>query len=439
MRILTADGRWEAVNVARTWDLLSDGIPVGNGGIELTDGPGGEKRFVTYRTVYETNPWLYACVDLISRNLSRMDLKLFEDADKNNVNEPILPFSKGTPGRPSAKTRLARALRYPGTDEVPVNRRQLWHDTVVDRLVEGNALWVKRQNKDGLLGFDWMKVTDLTLDDKNRVYKPKNGGEPLLQQDLLHFGRPGAWGWRLSPIKSLKATIALYDAVERHLTAFFDNGARPSGHLKVDRTTGKAARDLIKQELTNLYAHPENAGRVMVTSGEWQSMAEAPDQSAVIDLIKLSREEIATTYGVPPPMVGILDRAIMANVQELRNFYVRDLVGPWAEKLEGDFEAQVIDVDPRLEGAIAKFDLDSQLRADLEARAATFRDQLLVYGVDELRIKEGLEPTGLPEAQAPRMPINERTLGTPQPAAPAAPPAAPAPEDNQDTPPEEDN
>ncbi|MGH9248310.1 MAG: phage portal protein [Acidimicrobiales bacterium] len=405
------------------------GLEVLGGGdlIRLTDGPGGQPRYVSYGTIYRANPWLWAVVNTIARGVARLPLKLYRDMGETR--ERVLP------GKTSAAARLAWALRYPGFKEA-VSRRSLWYATVVDRLVRGNGLWQVHRDRDGVVGFQRHPWRWVVLDEDLMVYRVRipagRGGTTgeirLLPEDVTHYG---LWAGddgpvNTSPIGSLKKTIALYDAVERHLTSFFEKGARPSGHLEVDKNTGDSAIKRIREELQNLYGAADNAGRVLVTSGKWTQITESPDNSKVIELAKQSREEICAAYGVPPPLVGILDRAIMSNVRELRDHYVRDTVGPHSELAEGDFEAQVIDRDPRLTGVFAEFDLAAQLRPDVEARAKAYRDMRFVYSLNELRRRENLPPVDHPDADVPWIPLNEAPIDQrpeeDEPAPPALPP-----------------
>jgi len=144
----------------------------------------------------------------------------------------------------------------------------------------------------------------------------------------------------------------------RHLVAFFGNSARPSGFIGLDKDLNKARAEEIRGVLKDLYASPENAGKVIAMAGAtWQEMGKAPDQSAIVELVKLSREEIAAAYSVPPPVLGILDQAIKSNVKELREQFGRDALGPWASDVEGEFAAQLLPQQPSWAGLTTRFDL----------------------------------------------------------------------------------
>jgi HK97 family phage portal protein len=465
MRYLSADGRWvaldetpsmptsenlvdagllhpEMLNMAG-WDLTSDGFPP-RGYVRLTDGPGGVARYASYYDVLMTNPWGFGTVHTIARGLARLPLKLYE-TDLEDQTEPgtiqkiVHPNrSKGVAGK------IAYALRYPDgagliKDAAP-SRRALWYGTVVNKLVHGNALWeVVRDEARNIQGFKLHPMESVDVDEDNLIYnihKPQynftvfnlhnlqrgegvKADKVLTADKVCHFGlwESGRRPLNPSPVRALHTTVALYDAVSRHMVAFFNNGARVSGHLKVEPNTGTRAVEAIRQEILKLYQGAQSAGKVLISSGEWQAFHREPQFEGIVNLIKFSRDEIFVTYGVPPPVMGVIERAIMANAREMRDQYVRDLIGPHAEFLAGDFEAQVIDREnaARQKNIIAYFDVDEQLRPDLWKRAAVFRNLLLAYTPDELRGIERQPP--LPTEADPRgyaktiqRPLNESPL-----------------------------
>ncbi|MGH7540868.1 MAG: phage portal protein, partial [Gemmatimonadota bacterium] len=216
-------------------------------------------------------------------------------------------------------------------------------------------------------------------------------------EEVVHFGRgtdpEGPAG--VSPLESCRYTLALHEAVMRSLFAWFGNAMQPSGHLEVDSLTKEKARE-IREMIVEAYASPENAGSVLVTSGKWASRAETPEHSEVVELIRLSREEIAAAYSVPPPVLGILDKAIKANVKELREQYVRDSLGSWAPEFEAEIEAQLLPLTPSWRNLFTRFQLSEQLRPDLEARSAVYQRMKHVLSIDRMRELEDEEPLDIP-------------------------------------------
>lgn len=462
MRYLTTDGNWRSTDSApplregaptseqlveagllhpdnlnlSSDGLLVDGIVPSNV-IRLTDGPGGQPRWANYYDVMMTNPWGYGTIHTIARGLGRLQMKLYkpdpsDDTDPGTVQSIINPDRKGGPGG-----QLAFALRYPNLldddrgapPNSPPSRKALLYGTVIAKLIYGNALWEIRRRKGQIVGFRYVPTEAIEMDEELLTYKvhkqnysrtvfdlpsERKAERVLTPERVCHFGlwESGRRPWNPSPVRSLHTTIALFDAVTRHMTAFFNNGARLSGQLKVEKMGDGKARDAMREELIKLYQGPQNAGKVIVTSGEWQPFHREPQFEGIIDLMKFSRDEIFVTYGVPPPIMGVMDRAIMSNVREMRDQYVRDLIGPHAEFLAGDFEAQVVDRIAILadQGIFSSFDLDEQLRPDLWKRAAVFRNLMLGYTPNELRQIEHQPRLKDPAADTIWRPLNEGPL-----------------------------
>ena len=388
---------------------------------ELVPGPGGKRMFANFYDIYRSNPWVFACVNLISWSLSRLPLKLYElDADGNRTQ--IRGDVPATPGRNSAAQNIARVLHRPGPR---VSRIVMFRKLATDFLIAGNGLLEKQRGPIGVNGLTqrpWRRVNVVLSkndDDPVSYYEiiPREAttgieNRRLIPEDVVHIdiGNDPEWPVGMSPMHSFKYTIALYNAIQRHLTAFFGNQARTAGHLKLEKGTSREVLAFIREELAQIYASPENAGRPMVTSGEWQTVSVDPQHSSIADLVKLSREEVVAGYGVAPPLVGILDRAIMGNIRELRSHHLRDVVGPWAVLFEDSIEAQLLDT-PTLANDFLEFDMGETLRPDFEARAAAMRDFQNTYALNERRKLENLPRIDNPDADAVYLPMNESPVG----------------------------
>jgi HK97 family phage portal protein len=270
--------------------------------------------------------------------------------------------------------------------------------------------------------------------------------------DCIHFGfgsdPEGIYG--ISPLEAARHSIALYDALERHAKAFYANAARPSGFVSLDTNLNDKRAEQIRQFINEVYASPENAGKVIAAAGAtWQPMGAAPDQSSLVEMIKLAREEAVTVLSLSPTDVGILDNAIKSNVHELREQFGRDSLGPWASDFEEEFAAQLLPQQPGWRNLSVKFDLGSILLPDLEALAGVIEKVSHVLTTDEIRTEylgrsplhfrnrsdtPWTQPRTLPMKDFPaqlvaQTALKEAGLATDQPSPtnePSAPPAEPA-------------
>ena len=369
----------------------------------------GAQRWATYRSVYVTNPWVYASVQMLSKGIARLPLHVFQ-VDAQGRNYRVRGDLPGGAGRPTGPQQLDKLLT---NGFAGMSRNAMFGGTMIDRLVYGNALWVILRDTfntpSGFRRIRWRDTLRVIPDGYGMPlayeYRPWNGYmygpiERVAASDVIHFGQgsdpEGLYG--LSPLESCRHTLALHDALVRHLVAFFGNSARPSGFIGLDKDLNKARAEEIRGVLKDLYASPENAGKVIAMAGAtWQEMGKAPDQSAIVELVKLSREEIAAAYSVPPPVLGILDQAIKSNVKELREQFGRDALGPWASDVEGEFAAQLLPQQPSWAGLTTRFDLAELLRPDLEALALVIQRVSPHMTVDEIRSRFlGLEPLDMP-------------------------------------------
>ncbi|MCP3854019.1 MAG: phage portal protein [Actinomycetia bacterium] len=398
MHVLTRDGETASIGVhsagfSLTGDVPSTPITISTGGSSVPIIEAGEtfrRSWVDYGTIYRSNPWLWAVVNLIARSAARMPSKVYRDPEPGGVRERVYP------GRSAQAPRLALSLRRPGGG---VAWQALKYATTVDRLVRGNALWRIRDDRTGVVGFDRFPWREISVKHDSGVYQYTRrvaGGDDvvMLEDEVIHFGfwADAESAVNPSPISSLHATLAMFDAVYRHLVAYFANGAHVGGHFKLDKDASTEVIDRVGEVIKEFFAGPENAGRTMVTSASWESMADTPEHSRVIDLAKQSREEICGAYGVAPPLVGILDRAIMSNVRELRSHTSRDTTGPHVELMDGDLVAQLVHKRPALDGVFVESEMSAALKPDPEAFAQTIPNQLRIRTPNELRRTQNLPP-----------------------------------------------
>jgi HK97 family phage portal protein len=435
VRLLTPGGDLVTVE-KRGWPLaLLDqprNLATGNSLITLVGSGDLGSRYATYTRIYKENPWVNAAVTTVAWGLARMILKVYQlkaDGQRERVRGDL----PAGPGRPSAGVALDNLLRNPSPR---YGRQRLWRATATDYLIFDNAMWAFDRDPGsgaimGLYRVPWSKVTVIEGDVEPILGYKVRGNKTdrfFAPEDVIHFtseSDPDS-PVGVSKLESLKYTVALHEALERHLVAFFENQARPSGNLKLQPGAKQDIIDTVRDQVRQLYASPENAGKVMVTTGDWQSITQNADQSQIIELAKLSREEIAAVFHVPPPIIGILDRAIMSNVRELREQYVRDVVGPHASTFEDALMSQLVMPNPAWSNLFVEFDLSEPLRPDLEAQAKAMETLERTFTTNERRRLVNLPDLDFAEADTVVVPSGNGFMGITPPAPPA--PTKPIPD-----------
>lgn len=407
MQVLSAAGQLEQIR-QRSYPL--GGIDVqqirspGAQSIPLTRLPTGEMRMLALSRVYRTNPLVYACCHLLARGLSSIPVRSYTAAangERRRVRSDLPPDSSARP--PAAGLALDRLFRQPAPR---VSRRRLIFRAMIDVCVFGNALqtfnW-GNYGPDELWPVPWRRIRVVTEDPMSVLWWEAwgaGGSRMLAPEECVHI----TWGddpesvVGVSPIESLQYTIALHNAIDRHLVSYYGNAARPSGILRLSQMPKDDDVERIREQFRQLYTAPEQSGNVIITSAEYQPIAEATGVPTLVELIRLSREEVFGVYGVDPPMVGIYDHAIKANIAETRGKYVRDTLGPWATLFEDEWWAQMISQNPLWDYHWSEFDLDERLRPDLLERAQAYAQMGPTYTPNERRRKENLPDLPYPEA-----------------------------------------
>ncbi len=151
------------------------------------------------------------------------------------------------------------------------------------------------------------------------------------------------------------------------------------------------------------------------------------NDSAVVEHRKLTREEVAAAFDVPPPLVGILDRATFSNIDTQSRMFYTDTLGPWLTMIEETTEAQLIAGVPALAGYSLEFDLNEVLKGDITSRFTAYGQGLNSGWVkpNEVRAWENLPPEDDPDANRLHRPLNLTPVVMTPPAPPSDKPPKP--------------
>ena len=156
----------------------------------------------------------------------------------------------------------------------------------------------------------------------------------------------------------------------------------------------------------------------------------ANDSQQYLETRKHQRTVIAGAFGVPPHLVGDLDRATFNNVEQQDADFTINVVLPIAQVFEAAMERDLLTAEDRAGGVVLRFNLDAVQRADFKSRQEgnkIMRDSG-VLSADEWRERENLNP--LPAGKGGDdyiRPLNFSVAGAPPAPTPAPPPTLPSP------------
>ena len=211
----------------------------------------------------------------------------------------------------------------------------------------------------------------------------------------------------VSRLQRARAVFSHAQAAEEAAGASLSNGARPSGVLTSKGRLGPESRKNLAQQLKASFSGRQ-AGGVLILDGEKDfkgiSLSSAADQQ-LLESRRLSTEQICSIFGVPPVMIGCLDKANYSNSTALQQAFCTWTLLPWARKIEAEFFSSVLPA-----GQCLELDLSGLMRADYAARWTANKAAVDagILSVNDIRLQEGFNP--VPGGDMPRT-FNEAGTG----------------------------
>ena len=203
-----------------------------------------------------------------------------------------------------------------------------------------------------------------------------------------------------SPVYLAREAIALEIAAQRFGSQYFGNGAMPGlifsymegvkGHMN------KEQRDEFVQSVQRSYGQAGRFKAMVLPSGmaKPEQMAVENDKAQFLETRKLQRNIIAGAFGVPPHLVGDLERSTFSNIEHQSQEFQQKVILPYARMFESAMESDLLTVDDRRAGVCIRFNLDAGLRADFKSRQEGMRIQREagVISPNDWRENEGMNP-----------------------------------------------
>lgn len=321
----------------------------------------------TYAKIWRCHGSVRTVVDFLGRNIASLGLHMFErvdDSDRRRVTDHPLIVMLDQPN--------------PWTT----------HYTFFDSLVRDLAIYerflaikVEAGDRTALIripptmyevkGANWMFAEAFEV-------RGTTGKVTYLREQVIYidgYSPDGGLGG-VSPIESLREILAEEYEAARMRAQTFRNGARTSGYL--ERPTGapswsKEARARFRAGWRSQYSGggTEAGGTPILEDGmKFVSASQTAKDLQYIESRKLTREEVASAYFIPPPMVGLLDKATFSNIKEQHKNLYQDTLGPWLQRITQELVLQLFPDYGDMSGFYLEFNLEEKMRGSFEDQAA---------------------------------------------------------------------
>lgn len=380
----------------RFWKKKELSAPINNGWQVVIDEPfsGAWQRNKEKRTDRQCYPTLYACLNRVSSDISKLPYQLV--TLKNGIYQVI------------NLTDFDDLLANPNNYQNELQFRESW---LLSKLTHGNTYVLKVRSGTRVLALhvlDPKRVKPLVTE-AGEVYYELNytSNNNLLPADypsdkliipdseIIH-DRMHTLYHPLVGIPPLCAAELVAGKNYKILSAsslFFQNGAQPGGLITAPAGMSQKDSERIKEYWDKNFAEG-GQGKVAVIGADmkYQAFAYKAADSQLVEQMRYSDEQICQPFGVPPFKVGIGTIPAGLKVDDLNQLYYSDALQQHIESMEtlltsGLSLPQGVKVRLCLE-PLLRMDLGKQ--AEVEAKLVS----AMIKTPDEARHRFGLEPTG---------------------------------------------
>ena len=379
--------------------------PVSSSG-SVGDSTVSDERILQISTVF-------ACVRLISTVSASLPLDIYEtkgvERQKVGLDNP-----------------LARLLQY--SPNIYMTALEFREAMTMQLCVYGNAYALIERNSVGdvvsLLPLLSANM-DVQLKNKRLVYRYRRDTEyaEFRHDEILHlkgFGFNGLVG--LSPIAFGAKTSGVAIAIEDQQRDFYANGAKsPQILMTGDKTLNKEQRTQLEGNFKEIAGGPVKKRLWILEAGfTTQAIGVSPQDAETLAARKFQVSEIARFYGVPPHLVGDVEKSTSwgTGIEQQNLGFLQYTLAPYLGRWESSIWRWLVK-PADISRYHAEHNLEGLLRGDSAARAA-FMKVMIECGL--LTVNEGRRLDNRPPLpggdvatrQSQNVPLNQ--LGQPSPA-----------------------
>jgi HK97 family phage portal protein len=237
------------------------------------------------------------------------------------------------------------------------------------------------------------------------------GVRTFAKRDMFHVRSRSSDGLiGRSVLKDARDTFGVAIATQNYSGKFWRNDATPGMLLKHPGKLGPEGKKNLKASWDSAFGGEGQRGTAVLEEGMTvERLTVTAEDSQFLETRKLSRSEIAGLFGVPPHMIGDLDKATFSNIEHQAIQFVTMSIRPWLVRWEqAIFQQLIISND-----IFAEFAVEGLLRGDIKSRYDSYAvgRNWGWLSVNDIRSLENMNPIDAGDVYL--QPLNMQEAGTP--------------------------
>ena len=343
----------------------------------------GERRAMvegkTAAELYAEQPHLRTVVDFLAQNVAQLTPKCYlrhSDTDRERDTAGALPT----------------LLADPNPD---MTCYDLVYATVADWALYGRAIWLVGRDSSSRSGWqirpippawvtqweggDGFSFRSLTFADEET-----GGGRVTVDTSqcvMFTAYRPGAPSKALSPVESLKQTLAEQVEAQEFRRSVWDNATRISGYIS--RPAGvewsPAAADRFKNDIRGNWGKrgARSGGTPVLEDGmEYRPVTFNAHEGEWASGVKLSREDVAAAYHVNPSLIWPGSGQTYASAKDNARALYADTLMPLLTMLQRRITKDLAPMVGAPHGEYVEFDISSKLQGSFEEQTTAMQSSV---------------------------------------------------------------
>lgn len=334
-------------------------------------------------TTYSTVSWVFAAVSRIAEAVSSSEWKLYRG-----------------PGTANEVTTHPALTLWNSVN--PFDTRQEFLETSQQTYeLAGESWWVLVRNGRGVPVEMWAVRPDRMTPIKDRNdyivgYLYQIGSEKIFYDplDVIFIRHPNPLDpYRgLGPIASLILDLGSEVEAANFNRAFFRNDATPGGIIEVDRTMSNSDFDKMVERWRTMHQGTNNAGRIgFLERAKWVERKFSQRDMQYVQLRQQTRDLVLAAYGVPLPMLGVMEAPSRANAQAAEFIFARWTVRPRLARIRLSLNERLLKLFPD-RGLHFEFEDPTPNNRELDLEESTESYKAGIATLNEARTRIGLDP-----------------------------------------------
>lgn len=351
---------------------------------------------VDLERIWRTQPAVRTVITFLGRNIAQLGVHVYKrvsDVERERLTDHPLSLTLGRPNPNTTTYELIDSL----VQDIAIYDNAYWLKVRVDAPEQINLLRLPPRRVQPIGVTPWGQASTYRISGTTQDFE-------FTAEQVVHFHgfNPDDTRVGVSSLESLRRLLAEEYASSQYREQLWRSGARVATVIErpanVDWSDN--ARERFRDEWKSLYSGMGEAvgGTPVLEDGmTLKPVGYSSTESQYVETRKLTREEVASAFHVPPPMVGILDHATYSNVTQQHKQLYQDTLGPWLQLIAQRIEIALLpDYAADQAGVYVEFNLSEKLRGSFEEQSKSLR---LTVGAPIMTRNEGRARLNLPPVE----------------------------------------